>query len=89
MPAKVSELKITDPMDPEIKEKIRAVIEVETAHLSNNYRVAVKPSATNDEWEIRIIKPDGSGVSKKLDGASGEHQPEKVRQCLQQLLAEL
>ena len=58
--------------------EIRAIIEHVLAGRLGDWRVSIVGSQENEEWELRILGPNGFERSYVLDGASGEHDPRAV-----------
>lgn len=84
MSATIFTLKIAD---PDVRRRIQEVIEREAADFSSEYLISVIDDQKNDQWKLRIERPDGTSVSMMLDGAVGEHEPESFSIRLRELLA--
>jgi hypothetical protein len=50
------------------------------------WRMSIIGSEANDRWEMKIAGPNGFERSYTLEGSSGEHRPEVIRDIVRKML---
>ncbi len=58
--------------------EVRAIIEHVLADRPGNWRVSTIGSQANDRWEMKIFGPKAFERSYTLEGAAGEHDPQRI-----------
>jgi hypothetical protein len=72
--------------DSDVKTDVVASIEHALADRPGDWRVLIVGSQSNDRWEMKITGPNVFERSYSLEGAAGEHQPERIRALLGKLV---
>jgi hypothetical protein len=66
--------------------EVRALVEHALSDRPGAWRVSIVGSRENDDWEMKILGPNGFERSYTLVGSAGEHQPLVISNVLQRLL---
>jgi hypothetical protein len=72
--------------DPGVGAEVRALVEHALSDRPGEWRVSIVGSRENDDWEMKILGPNGFERSYTLVGSAGEHQPLAIASVLQRLL---
>jgi len=64
----------------------RAIIEHVLADRLGDWRVSIVDSQANDQWEMKIVGPNGFERTYTLEGSAGEHRPEAIQVILSKML---
>ena len=72
--------------DPGVGAEVRALVEHALSDRPGDWRVSIVGSRENDDWEMKILGPNGFERSYTLGGSAGEHQPLVIASVLQRLL---
>jgi hypothetical protein len=72
--------------DPSIGAEVRALVEHALCDRAGDWRVSIVGSRENDDWEMRVLGPNGFERSYTLVGSAGEHQPLAIGTLLLKLL---
>ena len=71
--------------DAAIGPEVRALIEHALSDRPGDWRVSIVGSRENDNWDMKVLGPNGFERSYTL-GAAGEHQPSVISSVLVKLL---
>jgi hypothetical protein len=63
---------------PAVRSEIVALIEHVLSDRPGNWRVLIVGSRANDRWEMKITGPKAFERSYTLEGAAGEHDPQRI-----------
>jgi hypothetical protein len=72
--------------DPSIEPEVRAIVEHALSDRPGVWRVSIVGSRENDEWDLKVLGPNGFERSYTLVGSAGEHQPFVIGNLLLRLL---
>jgi len=72
--------------DTDSNADVVASIEHALADRPGDWRVLIIGSQANDQWEMKITGPNAFERSYTLEGAAGEHRPERIRAILGMLV---
>jgi hypothetical protein len=72
--------------DAEVGAEVRALVEHALSDRPGDWRVSIVGSRENDNWEMKILGPNGFERSYTLLGSAGEHQPMVISNVLLKLL---
>ena len=72
--------------DPGAGAEIRALVEHALSDRPGEWRMSIVGSRENDDWEMKIMGPNGFERSYTLVGSAGEHQPLVIANVLLRLL---
>jgi hypothetical protein len=72
--------------DSGIGAEVRALVEHALSDRPGEWRVSIVGSRENDDWEMKILGPNGFERSYTLVGSAGEHQPSVITNVLLRLL---
>jgi len=72
--------------DAEVGAEVRALIEHALSDRPGDWRVSIVGSRENDNWEMKILGPNGFERSYTLVGRAGEHRPVVIRNLVLKLL---
>jgi hypothetical protein len=61
--------------DAESQRDVKAMIEHMLSDRGGDWHISIMGSQANDQWEMKILGPQGFERSYTLDGASGQHEP--------------
>lgn len=83
MPASIEMLQINDQIK---KEHISQIIQSETRHLQNEYRVSIVNVKFEEHWELIIKPPYGQSVCRNLRNSMNDLAPDIFRQRFRELM---
>jgi len=63
---------------PELQRDVVAIIEHVLSDRPGDWRVLIVGSQANDRWEMKIFGPKAFERSYTLEGAAGEHDPQRI-----------
>ena len=72
--------------DAELCREIIARIEHAFSDKTGEWRVSIAGSRSGEDWEMRVVGPNGFERSYTLSGAAGEHAADAIRRLILQLL---
>jgi hypothetical protein len=72
--------------DPSIGSEIQALVEHHLSERPGDWRVSIVGSRENDDWDLKVLGPNGFERSYTLAGSAGEHQPLVIGNVLLRLL---
>lgn len=72
--------------DPGTGAEVRALVEHALSDRTGDWRVSIIGSRANDNWEMKVVGPNGFERSYTLAGSAGEHQPVVIGNVLLKLL---
>jgi hypothetical protein len=72
--------------DAAIGPEVRALIEHALSDRPGDWRVSIVGSRENDDWDMKVLGPNGFERSYTLGGTAGEHQPLVIASVLVKLL---
>jgi len=72
--------------DPSIGAEIQALVEHHVGDRLGDWRVSIVGSRESDDWEMKVLGPNGFERSYTLVGSAGEHQPLVIGNVLRKLL---
>ena len=64
--------------DAASQREVAALIEHMLADRPGDWRVSIVGSRANDRWEMKIFGPKAFERSYTLEGAAGEHDPQRI-----------
>jgi len=64
--------------DPELQRDVVAIVEHVLSDRLGDWRVLIVGSQANDRWEMEIFGPKAFERSYTLEGAAGEHDPQRI-----------
>jgi hypothetical protein len=82
----VVSLELHNTGDLGIGAEVRALVELALSDRPGDWRVSIVGSRENDDWEMKVLGPNGFERSYTLVGSAGEHQPLVIANVLQRLL---
>ncbi len=72
--------------DPSIGSEIQALVEHHLSDRPGDWRVSIVGSRENDDWDLKVLGPNGFERSYTLAGSAGEHQALVIGNVLLRLL---
>jgi hypothetical protein len=72
--------------DPQLAKEIIANVEHALSDKRGEWRVSISGSRASENWEMKVLGPNGFERSYTLTGAAGEHQPDAIRRLILQLV---
>jgi hypothetical protein len=72
--------------DAAIGTEVRAVVEHALSDRPGDWRVSIVGSRESDNWEMKVLGPNGFERSYTLAGSAGEHQPLVIANVLLKML---
>jgi hypothetical protein len=72
--------------DPAVGREVRALVEHALSDRAGDWRVSIVGSRANDNWEMKILGPNGFERSYTLVGSAGEYKPMVIGNVLLKLL---
>ena len=72
--------------NPELQRDIAAMIEHVLADRPGEWRISILGSQENDQWEMKILGPNGFERSYLLDGTAGEHEPNAIASIVSKIV---
>jgi hypothetical protein len=64
--------------DAELQRNVVAIVEHVLSDRPGDWRVLIVGSQANDRWEMKIFGPKAFERSYTLEGAAGEHDPQRI-----------
>ena len=64
--------------DAELQRDVAAMIEHVLSDRTGDWQVVIIGSQASDRWEMKILGPNAFERSYTLEGASGEHNPQRI-----------
>jgi hypothetical protein len=64
--------------DLSLQRDVAAIVEHILAERAGDWRVQIVGSQESDRWEMKILGPNAFERSYVLEGASGEHDPQRI-----------
>jgi hypothetical protein len=72
--------------DPGAGAEVRSLVEHALSDKPGDWQVSIVGSRENDNWEMKVVGPNGFERSYTLVGSAGEHQPSVIGNVLLRLL---
>ena len=72
--------------DPGAGAEVQALVEHALSGRPGDWRVSIVGSRENDNWEMKVLGPNGFERSYTLAESAGEHQPLVIGNVLMKLL---
>jgi hypothetical protein len=79
-------IELHNTVDPSIEPEVRAIVEHALSDRPGDWRVSIVSSRENDDWDLKVLGPNGFERSYTLVGSAGEHQPFVIGNLLLRLL---
>ena len=64
--------------DLNLQREVVAIVEHVLSNRAGDWRVLIIGSQASDRWEMRIFGPNAFERTYTLEGASGEHDPQRI-----------
>jgi hypothetical protein len=79
-------LELQNTGDPSIGAEVRALVEHHLGDRPGDWRVSIVGSRENDDWDLKVLGPNGFERTYTLVGSAGEHQALVIGNVLLRLL---
>lgn len=73
--------------DPNLQQDVIAILEHILGDRSGEWRVQILGSQGSDRWEMKIYGPNAFERSYTLEGASGEHDPQRIAALVSRMVS--
>lgn len=73
--------------DPKSQRDVVAMVEHVLSERPGDWRVLIAGSQGSDRWEMKIFGPNAFERSYTLEGASGEHEPQRIAALVARMVA--